>query len=322
MAKQAPNRTLTLNGQKIEPNETLRLELPIARLPSETWVSMPIEVLNGKFAGPTLWLSAALHGDELNGVEIVRRVLQEITPQRLRGAIIAAPIINVFGFINQSRYLPDRRDLNRCFPGSPRGSLASRLAHLFMTEVVKRCTHGIDLHTASNHRDNLPQIRANLDDPETLRCAMAFNSPIVINSNLRDGSLREAASKQGIPVLLYEAGEPHRFNKEAIERGVEGVLRVMQELKMIRGHKTKRRPASLMAGKTSWVRARRGGIVRLDVELGQRVSAKQKLGSIGEALPGDDTKIIAPHSGIIIGMTNHPLTNQGDSLVHIAELPE
>ncbi|QDU93238.1 succinylglutamate desuccinylase/aspartoacylase family protein [Lignipirellula cremea] len=307
-------------GEAIPPGARHRLELPIARLPTETWVSMPLEVVHGRRPGPRLWLSAAVHGDELNGVEIIRQVLETLDPVTLVGTIVAAPIINVFGFLNQSRYLPDRRDLNRCFPGNSKGSLASRLANLFMTEVVQRCTHGIDLHTGSNHRTNWPQIRANLADPETLRCANAFRAPIMISSDLRDGSLREAASEYGVPVLLYEGGEPQRFNREAISRGVEGVLRVMSVLGMCKRPKFKKREESLVARTTTWVRARRGGIFRLEVELGDRVKKKQQLGFIGNALAGEVSAVSAPVAGVVIGLSNNPLVNQGDSLVHIAEL--
>ncbi|MGB7414474.1 MAG: succinylglutamate desuccinylase/aspartoacylase family protein, partial [Thermosynechococcaceae cyanobacterium] len=217
----------------IHPGQRQQIDLPVARLPTQTLLSLPITVINGTRPGPRLWLSAAIHGDELNGVDIIRQVLEQVKPKKLCGTLLAVPIVNVFGFIEQSRYLPDRRDLNRSFPGSTRGSLAGRLAHLFMTEVVNHCTHGIDLHTAANHRTNWPQIRANLDDAETYRCAKAFNAPLMLHSNTRDGSLRQAAAQQGIPVLLYEAGEALRFDADAIQVGVTGILQVMALLEML-----------------------------------------------------------------------------------------
>ena len=152
---------IEIGGTKIPPAQRRRIEIPVARLPTQTMLSLPVVAINGFADGPTLWVSAAIHGDELNGVEIIHRVLQQISPHKLRGTLIAVPIVNVFGFIEQSRYLPDRRDLNRSFPGSKRGSLASRLANLFMEEIVSRSTHGIDLHTASAHRHNLPQSTRN-----------------------------------------------------------------------------------------------------------------------------------------------------------------
>ncbi|MFW6198438.1 MAG: M14 family metallopeptidase, partial [Acidobacteriota bacterium] len=160
-----------IGGERVAPGETRRLDLPVARLPTQQMLSLPVKVLHGSRPGPRLWLSAAIHGDEVNGVEIIRRVLDAVRPEELAGTVVAVPIVNVFGFVQQSRYLPDRRDLNRSFPGSRRGSLAARLARLFLTEVVERCSHGIDLHTGSLHRSNLPQVRGDLDDPETRRCA-------------------------------------------------------------------------------------------------------------------------------------------------------
>lgn len=223
---------MQVGGEAVPPGRRRELELPVARLPTDTWLSIPVVVLNGRAPGPTVWLSGAVHGDEINGVEIVRRLARTLDPRRLAGTVIAVPVVNVFGFVNESRSFPDRRDLNRSFPGSTRGSLAARLAHLFMQEVVSRSDDGIDFHTATDHRTNLPQLRCDLDDPETRRCAVAFGAPMTLHSRLRDGSLREAATSRGIPVLLYEGGEPVRFNEWAIRAGVDGALRVLQELGM------------------------------------------------------------------------------------------
>jgi predicted deacylase len=204
---------LRIGDTLVQPGSTGRVDLPVARLPTQTHLSLPVAIIHGARPGPTLWLSAALHGDEIGGVEIIRRVLSRVSAPRLDGSLIAVPIVNVFGFISQSRYLPDRRDLNRSFPGSARGSLAARLAHLFMTEVVKQCTHGIDLHTGSSHRRNLPQIRADLDDPDTRRIATAFGATVMIHSRVRDGSLREAAT------LAHSTGcvEPWRHPERKID---------------------------------------------------------------------------------------------------------
>ncbi|WP_017663193.1 succinylglutamate desuccinylase/aspartoacylase family protein [Baaleninema simplex] len=312
---------IDIGDTTVPPVSRVQLELPVARLATQTPISLPVTVVNGSETGPVLWLSAAIHGDEINGVEIVRRVLDRVVPEQLRGTLIAVPVVNVFGFIEQSRYLPDRRDLNRSFPGSPRGSLASRLASLFMKEVVHHSTHGIDLHTASDHRTNLPQIRANLDDSETYRCAMAFGVPVVIHSTIRDGSLRQAATQQGIPVLLYEAGEALRFDRQAIEVGVEGVLRVMNALQM---YETQLHPlpfAPVEVRKTQWIRSPMGGILLLNVELGQKVVKKQKLGVIVDVFGNIGAKVVAPCHGAIVGITQNPLVNQGDGIVHIAHVP-
>jgi len=311
---------IEIGGVKIAPATRKRLEIPVAGLPTQTMLSLPVAVVNGGQPGPRLWLSAAIHGDEVNGVEIIRQVLKQVPAKKLTGTLIAVPIVNVFGFIEQSRYLPDRRDLNRSFPGSSRGSLAARLADLFMKEIVSRSTHGIDLHTASDHRINLPQIRANLQDPETNRCARAFGAPVMIHANTRDGSLRQAATKKGIPVLLYEGGEALRFDPDAIEVGVQGILRVMTLLGMY--HEAIEPPPerSLFVQKTQWVRASRSGILRLRVQLGQQVEKKQSLGAIADPFGETTSQVSASGKGLVIGYSQNPLVNQGDAIVHLATL--
>lgn len=309
---------IEIAGTTVAPGAKRQFEIPIARLPTQTVLSLPVTVANGAQAGPRLWLSAAIHGDELNGVEIIRRVLTQIDPRQLCGAIVAVPIVNVFGFIEQSRYLPDRRDLNRSFPGSARGSLASRLAYLFMNEIVSQCTHGIDLHTASHHRTNLPQIRANLRDPETYRCAKAFGTSLIVHAAVRDGSLRQAAAQQGIPILLYEGGEALRFDAHAIQTGVDGILRVMTALEMYAFDSVPKAEPSLEIETTKWIRASRSGILRMAVQIGDSVTRKQVLGTISDAFGDKGVYIRSPHDGILIGCNQNPLVNQGDGLFHIA----
>jgi predicted deacylase len=257
----------------------------------------------------------------LNGVEIIRRVLGHVAPENLAGSILAVPIVNVFGFISQSRYLPDRRDLNRSFPGSPRGSMAARLAHLFMQEVVSHCTHGIDLHTGANHRTNLPHIRADLRDDETRAFAEAFAAPITLDTRRRDGSLREAAHQRGIPVLVYEAGEPLRFDETAITVGTAGVLRTLSVLGMT-PHRVEHPPTTREFRGSSWVRARRSGILRLEIALGAEVAARQRLGLISDAFGDEEFTVRANDPGMVIGHVNNPLVHQGDAVVHVAHGPE
>jgi predicted deacylase len=312
------DRSIEIAGVTIEPGKRQRLEIPVAHLPTQTPISLPVIVVNGKKAGPILWLSAAIHGDEINGVEIIRQVLEKIKPKKLCGTLITVPIVNVFGFIEQSRYLPDRRDLNRSFPGSPHGSLASRLAYLFMTEIVSRCTHGIDLHTAAIPRINLPQIRANLKDEETYRFAKVFGAPAIVHATTRDGSLRQAATKKGIPILLYEAGEALRFDPQAIQIGVDGILRAMDYLEMYPLAFAAPEVETVEVFETKWVRASRSGIFHLNVKLGDRVEKKQLLGIITDAFGETSTKVRASETGIAIGHTQNPLVNQGDGVVHLA----
>ena len=289
----------------------------MARLPTQTPLNLPVEVVNGVEPGPALWLSAAIHGDELNGVDIIHRVLDQLDPSTLTGAVIAVPVVNVFGFIHQDRYLPDRRDLNRHFPGSARGSLASRLAHLLMTEIVDRCTHGIDLHTGSLDRMNMPQVRGDLEDPETRRCAEAFAAPIMIHGEAPAKSLRRAAARRGKCVLVYEAGGPQRFDAEAVDAGVDGVLRVLVELGMI----SRMFPArtSLRARRRTWVRAPRSGILRLRVGLGDWVEASQSLGAVRDVFGDVAAEIRSPAAGLVIGHAGNPLINRGDAIVHLAK---
>lgn len=311
------NVPITVGETTVLPGRTSRFELPFARLPTGSVASLPVAVVNGRYAGPHIWLSAAIHGDEIAGVEIIRRVLRRIEARRLRGAVLAVPIVNIFGFLNESRYLPDRRDLNRSFPGSSRGSLATRLAELFMREVVSQCSVGIDLHTATNHRVNLPQIRADLDDPEAAALAEAFGAPFAIHARLRDGSLRQAATERGIRVLVYEAGEAHRFEEKSIAAGVDGVLRVLGHLGMVESEAAAPGPVHRVR-RTSWVRARRGGIVNLDVELGQRVIDGEVIGSIADSFGVRPSRVKATGTGWVIARSLNPLVAPGDALVHLA----
>lgn len=320
-----PGRTspsvLRINGSQIVPGERKRIEIPAARLTTGSLLSLPVEILNGKKEGPRLWLSGAIHGDELNGVEIIRQLLGELRPKQMAGTLIAVPIVNVFGFVSESRYLPDRRDLNRSFPGSKRGSLASHLAHLFMREVVARCDYGIDLHTGSDHRTNLPQIRADLDDPRTRELATAFGTPIIIHAAVRDGSLRAAATKRGTRVLVYEGGEARRFNAWAVDAGVAGILRVMETLGMLsRRQATSVDPPPRESRKTEWVRAGRSGILRLEVRTGDEVGKGARIGVITDSFGDRSLPVRARRDGMVIGLTLSPLVNRGDALVHIAEI--
>ncbi len=318
-SKAERNNPVSLNGILVPPGRRQRVSIPVARLPTETWMSLAVEVVNGRFAGPRIWLNAAIHGDELNGIEVIQRVLETVNPAKLRGSIFAVPIVNVFGFINQERYLPDRRDLNRSFPGSRSGSLASRLAYLLMDEVIKPCSHGIDLHTGSNHRTNLPQIRADLTDDATRRWATAFGAPIMLNARTRSGSLRQAAAKIGKTVLLYEGGEPLRFDPFSIQCGVDGVIRAMAAIGMLPDVSVpEKHPASAVVENSSWIRARRSGILRMNVGLGDQVTDRQPLALINDVFGGRCGTVRAPFDGTVIGHTNNPLVHQGDAVLHIA----
>lgn len=315
------SETLRIGDREIGPGERVRLELPVARLPTGNLLGLPVEVIRGERPGPRVWLSAAVHGDEVGGVEIIRQVKARLEPGHLAGAVVAIPIVNVFGFVTGSRYLPDRRDLNRSFPGSRSGSLASRLAHIFMDEIVGSCGYGIDFHSGSDDRANLPQIRGDLDDEEILRCARAFGAPVSIDARLRARSLRKAASEQGVHVLLFEGGEVLRFDDHAIEAGVQGTLRVLRHLEMWEGEVAPA-PPTRVARKTRWVRAPRSGLFHLDVALGEEVEAGAAVGVVRDAFGEERAEVTCRHGGMVIGASRNPLVNRGDGLVHVAELEE
>lgn len=320
------NKPVTINGITVQPGERRVIELPVGKLYTHIDVNIPLQVICGKNSGPTLFISAAIHGDELNGVEITRRLLTTSALKRLRGTLIVIPVVNIFGIIQHSRYLPDRRDLNRSFPGSSRGSLAARLAHIFLQEVVRQCDYGIDLHTGAIHRSNLPQVRANLDDPETKQLAEAFAVPVLLNANLRDGSLRQAAAEYGVKVLLYEAGEALRFDELSIRAGVRGILSVMRKLAMLTSAKNpSRRHEPFVARSSSWERAPESGILRSVSSLGAKVNKGDLLGVISD--PSDlfeptDYPVTSQYSGLVIGRSNIPLVNEGDALFHIARFED
>jgi hypothetical protein len=318
-SKKAPKKPLVIGGVSVMPGERRTIDLPVTDLSTHTPITMPIHVVRGRRAGPTLFVCAALHGDEINGVEIIRRLLRLSALKRLQGSLIAVPIVNVLGFLSQSRYLPDRRDLNRSFPGSPQGSLAGRLARLFLDEIVAKSSHGIDLHTAAIHRDNFPQVRVNLDDPEGERLALAFGVPFVINTGFREGSLREAAAALSVPVIVYEAGEALRFDENSIRAGVKGVVRVMRQLEMLAPSSRKtRRVKPLVIRSSKWVRAPHSGLLRSATALGSAVSDGQLLGVISDPFGENEVEVRASASGVVIGRSNIPLVHEGDALFHIA----
>jgi hypothetical protein len=312
-----------IGGRTVTAGTRDLVELQISKRASPTPVDLPVHVLHGAGDGPVMFISAAIHGDEVNGVEICRRIVRSVDPSRLSGTVLCAPIVNAYGFIARSRYLPDRRDLNRAFPGSATGSLAARIAHLFFSEVVRRARFGIDLHTAAIHRTNLPQIRSAFVDPMARRLGEAFGAQIMLESPERAGSLRKAAREIGVEVLVYEGGEGLRFDEFAINAGVAGSLRTMRAAGMLppgnalpEADDMVRPP--LFANASRWVRAPEGGVLNDVKRLGAAVVIGETIGCV--ASPFDDTltEIKAPCRGVIIGRTTSPVVNLGDALYHIA----
>jgi len=317
----AKGKKIKIGDEAVAPGTTaiVRLELP-KLYTMRASPEMAVHVINGAKAGPTLFVSAAIHGDELNGVEMVRRLLLELDPKEVRGALIAIPVVNIFGIVQYSRYLPDGRDLNRSFPGSKKGSMASRLASVFFREIVSQCDYGIDLHTGGGHRANLPQIRANLQDAETRALAKAFGVPVLMDSTGIKGTLRHAATNVGVKILLYEAGAALRFDEVSIIAGVQGIRTVMQLIGMLPGEPTQQSEPYIAKG-SKWVRSTESGIFHSKVSLGDSVSKNTVVGYISN--PSDcfaDVRyeITSPLEGVVIGMTRIPLVNEGDALLHLA----
>lgn len=324
MADSGRQGAITVGGVEIQPGQRVTVDLDIARLYTRTALSLPVHVIHGRAPGPRVFVCAAIHGDEINGTEIIRRLLRSRSLGKLRGTLIAVPVVNVYGFVQQSRYSPDRRDLNRFFPGSDSGSMTSRLAHQFMENVVRGCEYGIDLHTGSNHRSNLPQIRAYLDDEETRRLAVAFGAPVVLDADLLEGSLRQAAHDEGVRILLYEAGETLRFDERAIRTGLQGVYAVLRAIGMLSeaskgsGRPVVARPAISRA--STWVRAPLSGILITRAKLGDSVAEGDRIGEIVDPFENWEEPVFAKTDGIVIGRTHLPLVHKGDALFHLAQV--
>ena len=323
--KRAP---FVIGAETVDPGEHRTVDLPISLLSDHTPMTMSVRVIHGRRPGPTAFVTAAVHGDEVNGVEVIRRLLRNQRLNRLRGTLLAVPIVNAYSFIGHSRYLPDRRDLNRCFPGSPYGSLGSQLAHLIMTELVDRSDFGIDLHSGAVHRPNLPQIRGDFSLPEIKELARAFGAPVSLNAPLRGSSLREAAQKRDVPVILYEASEALRFDEFSVRVGLRGILRVLEAQGMLAVRKSSAssksgaggdvRHRSVFAENSRWVRSPVGGILRNHTPLGTQVTSGQQIGVVSDPFGHDDIPVVADADGIVIGALLLPVVNQGDALFHIA----
>lgn len=321
-AKKPKRAPFEIGDRKVAAGTRATVNLPISMLSDHTPVSLTIHVIHGRYDGPTLFVSAAIHGDEIIGVEIIRRLLRTPALKRMRGTLICVPIVNVFGFITHNRYLPDRRDLNRSFPGNDHGSLAGQLANIFTKEIIARSDWGIDLHSASNHRTNLPQIRLSPSKPETEALAMAFGAPVILRSKLRDGSLRKVARDHGIDVLLFEAGEALRIDEYPVRVGVKGILKAMNHLGMLAGrHQINGSGTKSVFAKSSyWVRSPEAGILRSYKDAGAAVAVDEVIGMVSDPLGEHEFEVRCGAPGIIIGKANLPVVNEGDALFHIAEV--
>lgn len=320
--------------QEIMPGEYKIIQLPVPKLYTFTPVFLPVHVICGTEPGPTLCITAAIHGDEVNGVEIIHRLLKASGSGTvaLSGTVIAIPVVNIYGFLFQDRYLPDRRDLNRSFPGSEKGSLASRFARVLINTIFSKATHFIDLHTGSFKRTNYPQVRVDVDNAELLKLAQAFGAPVIVPAPQRSGSFREYAKQHNTPYLLYEAGEASRFDEECIHKGVAGIIGVMEHLKMLPSisimQHVKMLPATItafmerkpskIANSSYWVRSQYGGIFLAKKSLGDLVEKGDLLATIIHPADAEDYNIISPIAGMIIGRSDSPLIHEGAGIFHIA----
>lgn len=315
------NNSLIIGGITIPKGKETKVNLELPKL-YNTPTHLPVRVIRGKKDGPVVFVSAAIHGDELNGIEIIRRLRKLNILNKLKGTLILVPIVNVYGIMNLSRYLPDRRDLNRSFPGSTKGSLASRIAKIFFDEIVSKCDLGIDLHTASIHKSNLPQIRTNIENEYTYKLAKAFQAPVVLHSELRDGSLRAVAQDSGIPILLYEAGEALRFDEISIRTGVKGIVNVLREMEMLPRTTKKNIKTPIITRNSNWIRANESGMLRTIKALGEVVKKDEIIAFIDEPLGDESFSIKALYDGVIIGKSEIPLVQEGDAIFHIAKLKD
>lgn len=311
---------IRLGGRVVAPGEAVEVRLEVSELYTADPLYVPMTVIRGARPGPTLFLTAAVHGDELNGVAVIRDLLIDQDLSRLAGCLIAVPVVNVPGFLNQSRTLPDGRDLNRSFPGHPDGSFSARLAHRIFQDVVSRSDYGIDLHTAGGDRANFPHVRADLGDARVGELAAAFGCPLVIHGRGPDGALRQVAAKAGVPTIVYEAGSSRVFERRLIDIGLAGVLRVLRHLEMIPDGHLEPAPLRLEIKKSSWLRANAGGILDLKVSLGDPVRRGQVISVNTNPFGRERSQLEAPAGGIVIGLTRSPLVHPGDAVCHLARL--
>lgn len=307
---------MILNGTEVLPGEEKKINVSIAKLPSHSSLNINLTVSRSVRNGPVLLLMGAMHGDEINGTEVVRRIVERQLHRPLCGTTICIPIINIYGFISYSRYVPDGKDVNRSFPGNKNGSLASRVAYYLMKDVIPKIDYGVDFHTGGSARTNYPQIRCVLKDTACEELARAFHAPFTVDSKYRPGSLRQSAARLGKKILVYEGGESGRFDEYAIEEGINGTLRLMRYLKM----KEEDVPAALpnrIVRHSSWIRAGFSGIFLRSVEYGQIVRRNQEIGSLNDPYGDFKIAIKAPAAGYVIGLNQNPIVHQGDALMHV-----
>jgi len=311
-----PWEPVKLFGREIVPGKKIRASLRAGESFTGGSINIPALVVRGTIPGPTLCLTAGIHGDEVSGIEVIRQTFESLQAEDLAGMVIGVPVVNLHGFRRGSRYLPDRRDLNRFFPGRPNGSSASRTAHAVFSGVIRRCDALVDLHSGSFYRTNLPQIRADLTHQQPLALAWSFGVGVVLHSKGMPGTLRRAATEAGIPAITYEAGEAMRLKMHEIERGVAGLRNVMVWLGMLTALDTTRDEQNVFY-KSRWVRVNDGGIFLTERALGDLVQVDDHLGTVTDPISNERTNVIAPLSGRILGMAAPQVVIPGFAVFHI-----
>jgi predicted deacylase len=307
---------IKINGVYIGPGEIAEVKLNEYRLPTRAAMQVPVHVFRSHEPGPVLLLMAGVHGDEINGIEIIRKLLRGNYFRRLRrGSVIVIPIVNIVSFLNGSRELPDGRDLNRCFPGSQSGSLGSRIAYDMMNEILPQVDFGVDFHTGGAKINNYPQVRCVFNDHQNLDLAKLFGAPFVVDSTYRDKTFRMEAARHGKSILVYEAGESLRFNKLAISEGITGCLRLLNGLGMLDEDVPAQK--TIMLRDTKWIRARVSGLFRTTKKYGSFIEKDTVIGTISDPYGDMEMELHAPDNGFIIGINNQPVINEGDALIHI-----
>ncbi|MDP2687850.1 MAG: succinylglutamate desuccinylase/aspartoacylase family protein [Aequorivita sp.] len=321
MAKKEERDIVILN-ERIALGESRTVDFSIAKLYTSTTVEIPIIISRSKIPGPTVLLTAAIHGDEINGVEIVRQLIARKLNKPKRGTIICIPILNVFGFLNGDRSFPDGRDLNRVFPGTKSGSLASRVAYHFTKKILPHADYCFDFHTGGASRFNAAQIRIKPNDPKLLELAKIFNAPFTVYSNTIEKSYRNTCQKMGIPILLFEGGKSRESNKHIVKEGVEGVLRVLEHLDMLgKRHVAPEPPAkTVIIEKSKWVRAHRSGLLHVKIDCNKHVERGEFLATITDPYGKMRFKVTSPNEGYIINVNQSPIVNQGDAIFHISTI--
>lgn len=321
MKKLEPKPVGDWNGQQIAPGESRDVKLAISESYSGMTVKIPIHVRRAKQPGPTLFVTAALHGDEINGTGAVRQLIQDEELKLTSGALVLVPVLNLLGFDRHSRYLPDRRDLNRSFPGSAEGSLAGRMARTLFDEIVARCDYGIDLHTASVRRTNYPNVRGDLSLPEVRRIAEAFGCDVLINGKGPAGAFRRETCEVGKACIIMEGGEVWKVEPGIVETAVRGVKNVLIELGML-ASEPQRPDYQIVLEKTKWIRAERGGFLQFHIQPGEMVKKDQPLATNTNLLGHERSLLAAPFDAVVIGMTTLPAVSPGEPVCHLGKLPK